>query len=266
MTEKHNEIHPKSVSDEALRRRSRYRGRTPAATEELRSVGHGDHIEVEVIKAEAPPPVPPIRGFILKPSVPKPLACEVRTKGGNEAKTQVPPDINPFVGMIIECRVKGADLGSLQDLQFVKVVSRPPLPSPLPESPHRIARLPEQIQPLDALTDIESGLGKVQKPILDQFRNFLRTLEGGEYSDEVKRDLAKRIQDILVRLHVCVLCPKTGLPGVLRATPAGRRGEVVFQIQVIENGKRTSHFSSTKFPVLSVTPEASIPTSPRPNK
>ncbi|MDB5344279.1 MAG: hypothetical protein JWP89_2656 [Schlesneria sp.] len=93
---------------------------------------------------------------------------------------------------------------------------------------------------------------KIHDPVVDMVRDLVAPLEGRSFTEEGKQVIVGGLQQLFRSLAVGVVCPKTKKVGTLRLKRAGRDKRLVFEIQVWENGRRTSHFSSSTFPKLDV--------------
>ena len=117
---------------------------------------------------------------------------------------------------------------------------------------------PEHASPEHTLESVAESFAVSLAPLRRELQRVLDRMAGTEFhSFEVARETAQKVQSLMQHLGVRAECPKTGLPGNLRHRQAKRTKTGTFQIEIVEDGKRTSRFSSTTFPpiVLVAAPE-----------
>lgn len=114
---------------------------------------------------------------------------------------------------------------------------------------------PLEVSPILSQIDLlNQEIEEAKRPIIRKLQELFNGLSGSSFIDDDKQQVVSRLQDLLNSLDLRVQCPKTSLPGFIRLKQAGLSRRKTFAVEVNEDGKRTSHFSSMTFPHLIVVP------------
>ncbi len=106
------------------------------------------------------------------------------------------------------------------------------------------------------LSQLDEELERSRNTMARRIEETLLRYSGRSFgSFEANRDVASRIQSLLQKYGLRLMCPVTKMPANLRFRPAGRAKHGSFQLDVFdETGRRTNHVGPTTLPLIAVVP------------
>ena len=163
-----------------------------------------------------------------------PVSCQIK----------IPQKIIPkranLLGTVVEGTLKEAVLALILD--FVRIHSSDGQKSK------------NSIDPIEQIATTAKQVEAIQKKAIADIQTLLDGFVDRAFVEHDKQQIVNRIQELLCQANARVLCPSSEKPGNLRLKQAGKSARKTFAIDVSEDGKRTSHFSSMTFPRLIVVP------------
>jgi len=106
---------------------------------------------------------------------------------------------------------------------------------------------------LDALARLNEGIDEAHLPIVEEFKELLKSLEKENFGSlEANQRIASLVQDTANRLQVAFLCPRCNEPARFKCVPDGTVKTGVFTF----GHARGNHTATTKIPPLTLTKPA----------
>ena len=144
-------------------------------------------------------------------------------------------------GYEFEIRENGNRTVRYASVEFPKVTL-------MPAEENQEAEIPQDLE--RDLDTIDAKILQVHNDVISDLQAVFDRIAGTRYKTDEKIIVVGRINEIMRRMNAKVICPKTGKCGVLLLKKAGRTENKTIAIEVREEKKQTSHFSSMDFPKL----------------
>jgi hypothetical protein len=123
------------------------------------------------------------------------------------------------------------------------------------ETDRLIARLSIDCQGniFEALNELKTALDQLQRPVVERLQTFLRTVQGHSFhSYEETHRLVVQVRDLMDRLNLGILCPKSGERTRLGSRKKKREVNGRFTFQRVDKGKTITSIVSETFPATSI--------------